>query len=179
MATGTVQFQFGTIASPPPDLAVMADAVNHSTLGAGTAQFIKIMTGAVGGTAGVEATEANGLEVDVTRVQGTVQALGSFQAVGTTQTKEVRSTAPTTTSVAATVGNIILLAANPSRLGAAFFLDGGSALYLKLGSLAGTFDYTAQLTQAFGYYEVPYNYVGTVSGIWAFAGGTARITELT
>ena len=215
MATGTVQFQFGTIASPPPGLAVMADAVNHSTLGAGTAQFIKIMTGAVGGTAGVEATEANGLEVDVTRVQGTiqalgsvqgvgtfqvlgsvqgvgtfqalgtfqphgtVQALGSFQAVGTTQTKEIRSTAPTTTSVAATVGNIILLAANPSRLGAAFFLDGGSALYLKLGSLAGTFDYTAQLTQAFGYYEVPYNYVGTVSGIWAFAGGTARITELT
>jgi hypothetical protein len=85
MATGTVQFQSATLASPPAALAVMADAVNHSALGAGTAQFVKIMTGLLGGTAGVEATEANGLEVDVTRVQGTVQTLGSVQGVGTFQ----------------------------------------------------------------------------------------------
>lgn len=85
MATGTVQFQSATLASPPAALAVMADAVNHGSLGAGSAQYIKIMNGAVGGTAGVEATEANGLEVDVTRVQGTVQALGTVQGHGTFQ----------------------------------------------------------------------------------------------
>lgn len=84
MATGTVQFQSGTLASPPVGLAVMADAVNDSTLGAGTVQYIKIMDGATGGTqkAGVG---ANGLAVDVTRVQGTVQTLGSVQGVGTFQ----------------------------------------------------------------------------------------------
>lgn len=108
---------------------------------------------------------------------GTVQILGSVQAVGTTQTKEVRAPGAVTSSVAATVGNIILLAANPARLGFSVYLDGGSALYLKLGSNAGTLDYTLQIAPS-GYYEVPFNYTGTVTGIWQFTGGTARITEV-
>jgi hypothetical protein len=85
MATGTVVFQSGTLASPPVGLAVMADAVNDASLGAGTAQYIKIMDGQVGGTAKAAVTTTNGLSVDVTRVQGTVQALGSVQSVGTGQ----------------------------------------------------------------------------------------------
>lgn len=165
MATGTVQFQSATLASPPAALAVMADAVNHSTLGAGSAQYVKIMDGAVGGTAGASVTTNNGLAVDVTRVQGT------------TTTKEARAvTAPTTASQAATVGNVIVLAANPSRMGAAFYVEGGAAMYLKMGSNAGTVDYTVQVPPG-GYYEMPFNYVGTVSAIWQAAGGTVRITE--
>ena len=70
MATGTVLFQSTTIASPPAGLAVMADAVNDSSLGAGSAQYIKIMDAAVGGTAKASVTTANGLAVDVTRAQG-------------------------------------------------------------------------------------------------------------
>ena len=108
---------------------------------------------------------------------GTSQALGSFQAVGTTQTKQVRSGVNFGTRIAGTIGNLIILAANPSRLGATFYLESGSALFLKLGSSAGTFDYTLQLGTN-GYYEVPYNYNGTISGIWQFANGTVQITEV-
>lgn len=145
--------------------------------------------------------------VDIGTIAGTVQMLGTFQPVGTFPigtiagtvsigtiarlaggtidaidstviTKEVRSSAPITTSVGGTIGNVILLAANPARLGAAFYLDGGSALFLKLGSLAGTLSYTVQLTQNAAYYETPFQYTGTISGIWQFAGGSVRITEI-
>ena len=110
---------------------------------------------------------------------GTSQALGSFQAVGTTQTKQVRTVAnPLGTRIAGTVGNLIILASNPNRLGASFYVEMGSALYLKHGSLAGTADYTVQLT-AGALYELPFNYSGTVSGIWQFASGTVQITENT
>ncbi len=108
---------------------------------------------------------------------GTSQVLGSVQAVGTTQTKEVRSGVNFGTRIAGTIGNLIILAANANRLGAMFYLESGSALFLKLGSNAGTFDYTLQLGTN-GYYEVPYNYTGTVSGIWQFANGTVQITEV-
>ncbi len=109
---------------------------------------------------------------------GTVQALGSVQAVGTTATKELRATANFGTRIGGTVGNLTILAANPARLGAMFYLESGSALFLKLGSNAGTFDYTLQLGTG-GYYETPYNYTGTVAGIWQFANGTVQITEVT
>lgn len=109
---------------------------------------------------------------------GTFQVLGTHQAAGTTLTKEIRSTAPSTSFVAGTIGNVILLAANPARLGAAIYLEGGSTLYLKFGSNAGTLDYTLQM-QPSSYYEVPFNYMGTISGIWQFTGGTARVSEIT
>ena len=337
MATGTVQFQSTTLATPLAGLSVMADAVNDTDHGAGTAQYVKVMDGRTAGTIKAAVT-SSGLEVDVTRVQGTVQALGSIQgvgtfqvlgtvqthgtsqvlgsvqgvgtfqalgtfqplagsvhlaagsvnaqgviahgaaiagnpllfggfgssgtqaavddgdiarvaldlngrvwtnvqtfagtiaggtfqphgtvqvlgtvqphgttqvlgsvqgvgtfqvlgtvqthgtsqalgsvqAVGTTQTKEVRSGANFGTRIAGTIGNLIILAANANRLGAMFYLESGSALFLKLGSSAGTFDYTLQLGTS-GYYEVPYNYTGTISGIWQFANGTVQITEV-
>ena len=165
MASGTVLFQSATTATPAAGLTVMADSVNDVDHGVGTAQYIKIMDGATGGTvkAGVS---ANGLAVDVTRVQGTVQvqpAFASAQSLGT--------------RIAGTVGNLILLAANPARQGAAFYVENGAPLYLKLGSLAGTFSYTLQVV-AGGYYEVPFGYTGTISGIWQFANGTVQITEV-
>ena len=228
MATGTVQFQFGTLATPPPGLAIMADAVNDTDHGAGTAQYIKLMDGATGGTLKAAVTSL-GLAVAGTFQQhgtsqslgtfqqfgtsqvlgsvqtvgtsqglgtfqplagsvhiassgtlplGSVQVLGSVQSVGTTQTKEVRSGANFGTRIAGTIGNLILLAANPNRLGAMFYQEaGGGALFLKLGSLSGTVDYTVQVAPN-GYYETPYNYTGTVSGIWQQAGGTVQITEV-
>ncbi len=196
MATGTVQFQFGTLATPPPGLAIMADAVNDIDHGAGTAQYIKIMDGATGGTLKAGVT-ARGLSVDPGTVQvlgtiqsfgttqslgtfqqfGTSQVLGSVQAVGTTSTKEIVSTSNFGTRIAGTVGNLIVLQANPNRIGASFYVEMGSALFLKHGSLSGTFDYTVQIT-AGALYELPFNYSGTVSGIWQFASGTVQITEV-
>jgi hypothetical protein len=199
MATGTVQFQSGTIVSPPPGLAVMADAVNDTDHGAGTAQYIKIMDGATGGTikAGVSALglavvgtaqmhgtgQALGtfqpLAGSVHLASGTVQVLGSVQVVGTTQTKDVRTVAnPFGTRIAANTSASVLLPSNASRLGASFYVEMGSALFLKLGSSPGTFDYSVQVN-AGALYEVPFGYSGTVSGIWAFASGTVQITENT
>jgi hypothetical protein len=102
---------------------------------------------------------------------------GTF-AGGTVSTRATRSTTPTVTSVAATVGNVTLLGANVNRFGAAFYVEGGQPLFLKLGSSAGTVDYTVQVTPG-AYYELPFNYSGTVAGIWQTAGGTVRITEVT
>lgn len=99
-------------------------------------------------------------------------------AGGTIVTQPRSSSVPATTSAAATVGNITLLGANASRMGAAFYVEGGQPLFLKLGSSAGTLDYTLQVVPG-GYYEVPFSYIGSVSGIWQTTGGTVRITEVT
>lgn len=54
------------------DYDVLVDDVTHGTLGTGAAQVIKIMDGTVGGTALIGGDATNGLDVDVTRVSGTV-----------------------------------------------------------------------------------------------------------
>ncbi len=82
MASGTTVFQTAVTATPPNGLPIMADSVNDNDHGQGTAQYIKIMDGRTAGTIKAAVT-ANGLEVDVTRIQGTVQTLGSIQGVGT------------------------------------------------------------------------------------------------
>lgn len=166
MATGTVQFQSATPATPAAGLAVMADAVNHSTLGAGTAQFVKLMDGALGGTAGAPVTAANGLLVDVARVQGTAV------------TKEARTTTSAITSVSAAITDTPLLGINTGRFGAAVYAEGPGTLFLKLGNSASTTSYTVQMTPQ-TYYEVPFYWTGSVNGIWGTASGTARITEIT
>lgn len=84
MASGTTLFQTAVTATPPSGLPIMADSVNDTDHGVGTAQYIKIMDGRTAGTIKAAVT-ANGIEADVTRVQGTVQVLGSVQTVGTSQ----------------------------------------------------------------------------------------------
>src|SRR3954470_18678377 len=99
MATGTVVFQSAVTATPSAGLSVMADSVNDTDHGAGTAQYIKIMDGRTGGTVKAAVT-ANGLAVDVGTVQvlgtvttalgtltgGTVQTFGTNQVLGSVQT---------------------------------------------------------------------------------------------
>lgn len=91
--------------------------------------------------------------------------------------KQTSSTA-TTSSIAASISSVTLLAANVSRRGATIFNDSNRILYVRLGSTASTTNYTVQLgTDA--YYEVPYGYTGEINGIWvAGSSGNARITEL-
>jgi len=91
-----------------------------------------------------------------------------------------RSATATTSSVNDTASSAQLLASTSTRLGATFFNDSTSILYLKLGTTASTTDYTVQIP-AGGYYELPYPiYTGRIDGIWsADASGAVRITELT
>ncbi len=82
-----------------------------------------------------------------------------------------------TSSVAASTSNTLLLANNPLRLGATFYNDSSSVLYLKLGSGATLTDFTIRIFPV-SYYEVPFGYTGEIDGFWVSATGSARIGEL-
>ncbi len=90
----------------------------------------------------------------------------------------------TQSSVSDAAASTTILAANANRLGAAFFNDSPSILYLLLGAgTASTTVYTAQIP-AFGYYDLPLMkngvYTGIIKGIWsADASGAVRVTEFT
>lgn len=85
----------------------------------------------------------------------------------------------TTSSVAASVTNTVLLPSNSIRLGATIYNDSSSSLlYVKLGSTASNTDFTVKIFPL-GYYEVPYGYTGEIDAIWSVASGFARIDELT
>jgi len=55
--------------------------------------------------------------------------------------------------------------------------DSVSVLYLSLGPEATTDSYTTQLEPG-DLYEIPYSYLGIITGTWATADGQARITGL-
>jgi hypothetical protein len=82
----------------------------------------------------------------------------------------------TNSNVAGSASSVLLLAHNGGRKGASIFNDSTAVLYVKLGTTASTTDYQAQL-QPLQYYEVPFNYVGIIHGIWASATGNARVSE--
>lgn len=92
--------------------------------------------------------------------------------------KETIAANATNSNVAGNASSVTLLAANTSRLGATIFNESTADLYIKLGSTASLTDYTVKLISS-AYYEVPYNYVGRIDGIWSVATGNARIAELT
>jgi len=90
-----------------------------------------------------------------------------------------RPATSTTSSVAASASNTVLLPSNTNRLGATIYNDSSSSLlYVKLGSTATTSDFTVKLFPL-SYYEVPYGYTGEIDAIWSNASGFARIDELT
>lgn len=83
----------------------------------------------------------------------------------------------TQSSVASSATDVTILAANTSRKGAAVYNDSTAILYLLVGSgTSSTSLYTVQVSPS-AYYEIPYNYVGILKGIWASANGNARVTE--
>lgn len=91
------------------------------------------------------------------------------------------STTGTITSVASSATNVLLLAANAGRKGAAFYNESSAVLLLALSASASSATaYTVQIPGG-AYYELPYEgaiYTGAINGIWASANGNVRITEL-
>ena len=88
------------------------------------------------------------------------------------------SSTSTLTSVAASITTVTVLALNNGRKGATIYNDAAAILYLALGSGASVTNFTAKLFSE-TYYEVPYEYLGIITGIWNVATGAARVTELT
>lgn len=90
-----------------------------------------------------------------------------------------KATTGTMSSVAGSASSVTILASNASRRGAAVFNDSSAILYLAVSATtASTTAYTVQVA-ANSYYELPTNrlYTGQLTGIWASATGSARVTE--
>jgi hypothetical protein len=127
------------------------------------------------GTAGVSDT-------NVVTVQGI--ASGTALPVSSTFANMNVTTAPagqttaTLSNVSGSASSVTLLASNANRKGATIVNDSSAILYVKFGSTASTTSYTVRMVSN-AYYEVPFNYSGIITGIWASATGAARVTEIT
>lgn len=89
----------------------------------------------------------------------------------------LRSSTGTKSNVASSASSVTILAANTARKGATIANDSTAILYLDVsGGTASTSSYTVQLASG-DYYEVPFGYSGAITGIWASANGSARVTE--
>lgn len=83
----------------------------------------------------------------------------------------------TVNPVPASVSNTILLTAKTNRRAAFVFNDSSSILYLKLATNAAQNSFTRKVA-AQEFVEIPANYSGIVTGVWATADGSALITEI-
>lgn len=96
------------------------------------------------------------------------------------QEAPARASTATASSVVQNATSVAILAADPARLGATVYNDAPLPLLLLLG--AGSASATAFTLKmaADSYYEIPFGYVGAITGIWTGAGsGAARCTSLT
>lgn len=88
-----------------------------------------------------------------------------------------RSSASTKANVAGSASSVTILAANTARRGASIWNDSSAILYLDLtGGTASATSCSVKLI-ADAFYEVPFGYTGLITGLWASATGSARVTE--
>jgi hypothetical protein len=98
----------------------------------------------------------------------------SIMAVGGSST--VTSTAVNATTIESDTDLQTLLEANSNRKGASICNKSTSTLYIDLGSTVSADDYTVSLGNG-DVYEIPYGYVGIVTGIWSEVNGNAQVRE--
>lgn len=160
----SVTFQSATLATIPDGSKVAADIIASEIY-----QRVK-MTFGVDGVA-TDVSAGNPLPVT-----------GTTTVTGTVVTSEVPAATSTTSNVISANTNTTILAANTARLGATIANDSTAILYLKLGSASSATSYTVQMAGStaggISYYEVPFRYVGIITGTWATANGNARVDEL-
>lgn len=82
------------------------------------------------------------------------------------------------TSIPDSASSVMLLALNTSRLGASLFNTSSAPLLAKLGTTASLTDFTVRIVKN-GYWEVPFDYVGRIDGIWETDpnDGAAKVAE--
>ncbi len=82
-------------------------------------------------------------------------------------------------SVNATTSNTVILPsiAGVNRKGASFYLDSTDSCYLLFSTnIASSSNYSVKLLPN-SYYELPYNYVGNINGIFTGTNGSLKVTE--
>lgn len=95
---------------------------------------------------------------------------------------KVESKNPTNTTVVrinANISNVTLLNSNENRLGASIWNDGNKKLFLKMGTNCSTTSFSVILIPN-AYFEIPYNYIGQIDGVWENGVGVqggAQVTE--
>lgn len=177
-----VQYQSGTLATPPSATTVATDEVQVSgTQPLAHVQYMKLVDGTPNGTGAISGDSANGLDVDVTRLPAIPAGNNNIGDVDI-------SPAGTATRSSVNDNNIDtqLLVANANRKMAVIVNDSDQDLYVGLGSGAvSTVDYSYFLPKSSGgqksQLELPLPvFTGEIRGIWAAnSTGAARITELT
>lgn len=97
--------------------------------------------------------------------------------VNPTKVKPVKSSNVISTTVPSSTDSTILLAANNNRIGAIIYNNSLSDLYVDLDGTVSTDNFAFKLAAEGGYYQIPYGYIGIVSGIWDTANGSAMVRE--
>ena len=88
------------------------------------------------------------------------------------------SSTSTPTTVASSTSSQTIAAANSNRKGLTIWNDSTATLYIDFDSACSTSDFAVKIA-AGGYYEMPFDYTGVISGIWSAANGNAFVRELT
>jgi hypothetical protein len=109
---------------------------------------------------------------------------GGNLATVATNTSIAGPTTATRTSVNGANTSTTILALNTNRQQAVFYNDSTAILYLDLsGGTASNSAYSVQIASQ-GYFELPAGrngtvYTGLITGIWASANGSVKVTEIT
>lgn len=90
----------------------------------------------------------------------------------------VTATVATPTTVTSVTTSVTLLASNTSRKGATIWNNSTAYLYIELGGTASTSVFSIRLDPN-GYIELPFGYVGIVTGVWSGVNGNALVREFT
>lgn len=83
------------------------------------------------------------------------------------------------TFVSASVSDVLLVAANSSRIGLIVYNDSNSPLFIGLGTSTVTTDNFTLVISAHTERGWEYRFNGDIRGAWSIATGVARITEIT
>jgi hypothetical protein len=90
----------------------------------------------------------------------------------------VTTRTPTTTSVASSASSVTILASNANRKGISIANDSTAVLRLSYATPATTADaFIVMPPGSFLWLDQQLMITGTIYGIWAFASGTAQVTE--
>lgn len=158
--------------------ALPTDAATQTTLAALNAKVTAVNTGAVTISAALPAG-ANTIGAVTQSGTWTVQP-GNTANTTAWLVQEEKSTTATLANISGATSSTTLQASNSARKGWSIHNDSSAILYVKFGSAASSTSYTVKLI-ADAYYELPTTsvYTGIITGIWASATGSARVTELT
>lgn len=121
-------------------------------------------------------TATGGLKVDLGTDNDVTVTSGNITVSGTVAITD-KSANAALSNVAGSAASVTILASNGARTGATIWNDSTAILYITFGATASATSCTVKMAPD-AYYEVPFGYTGIITGIWASATGSARVTEI-